>query len=244
MNHVIRGCAGFAVAAILLVPTAGHAQIATWNFNSFSDTGTEFTTPIAADQAAAGVTVGPLTLGPAPFGMRGFLARTYGTDERIMRFVNGPAGANTQQGALDRNLYVGFSLTPLGGSQLDLTTLSFDAWSANITQRRTFFVRYSLDGFASFTEVIGPTVAPASGDAPTAATANINLTGITGTIDFRIYGYNADGTSLGSTASNRGLQYDNIVVNGTTAMVPEPASLSLLAVGLIGLGVRHRRRSA
>lgn len=66
--------------------------------------------PIAPDAAQAGVVVGPLTLGP---GLRHFLVRT-NMGSPVRRFVN-EAGANTKQEALDRNIFAGFSLTPLMG---------------------------------------------------------------------------------------------------------------------------------
>ncbi len=111
------------------------------------------------------------------------------------------------------------------GHQVNLTTLTFDAWSANGSDPRTVFVRYSTDNFATFTQVIGPTVAPASDSPPTMAVGNIGLGGLTSTIEFRMYGYNHTGTDR----ADRALQYDNIVLNGTVMSVPEPGSLARTA---------------
>ncbi|MFN9877955.1 MAG: hypothetical protein ACK557_05725, partial [Planctomycetota bacterium] len=138
--------------------------IAKWNFDSLPDTGVAFTAPIAADVAAGGVNVGALTRG---FGGGGgiveFLTRTVAEggnpNNRVMRFVNGPWGANTKQLALDRNLYGEFSLQAQAGQQLNLTKFNIKAMSANGgTQSRNFFVWYSTDNFSTSTELITDTL--------------------------------------------------------------------------------------
>jgi hypothetical protein len=74
------------LAALVLValPLTAQAQIATWHFNTLTDA-TVLPGPIAPDAATAGVTVGPLALGP---GLRHFLVRTY---------MNSPVGAVCQR---------------------------------------------------------------------------------------------------------------------------------------------------
>jgi len=221
---------------------AKAAVIAGWNFDTLVDNGTLIYDPVAADVADAAVTVGDLTRGA---GLDSFLVRTYSA-QPVLRFRNG-VGANTHAMAIANNVYAEFSLVPLAGHELNLTTLTLDAWSAHgSTQARTFFVLSSTDNFASFTELIPDTVAQTGSFPPTSATGNINLTGLTSPIQFRIYGFNyANPGNLNGTASaDRGLQYDNIVVNGTVTAVPEPDSALLpLGLGIAGLLIRKRLTS-
>jgi len=96
-------------------------------------------------------------------------------------------------------------------------------------------VRYSIDNFQTFTELIGGTSVTAAGQT---VIANIPLT-VTSTIEFRIYGW----APSDSSSANRALQYDNIIVNGlSTDMVPEPASCSLIGLGLVAFVLKRRRK--
>jgi len=65
-----------------------------------------------------------------------------------------------------------------------------------------------------------------------AHTADSNLpTGMTGQITFRLYGY-------GASASG-GFGLDTVVVNGT--VIPEPGTMALMGIGLLGLGILRRK---
>lgn len=104
------------------------AALATWNFNTMVDA-TILPGPIPADIADPLVVVGDLTRGA---GITHFLVRTYNS-QPILRFVNA-AGASTYANALSGNFYVEFSVAPIPGYQMDLTSLTFDAWSADPTR--------------------------------------------------------------------------------------------------------------
>ena len=53
-------------------------------------------------------------------------------------------------------------------------------------------------------------------------------------VEFRLYGYDM-------SASNGGIRFDDIVLNGTTTAVPEPSLVSLAGLAFLGLLSRRRR---
>lgn len=227
------------VAALVVVAagvsTAQAQVIAQWDFNTFTTVNQIVPGPVAADQTAAGVTVGDLTRGA---GLSQFETKSF-SSQPLLRFVNS-VGATTEAAAVSGNVYAEFSLTPTAGNKLDLTTLTLDAWSASSITARSFFVQYSTDpSFASPTVLIPATSAPASGAAPISPTGNINLTDLTSAIYFRIYGF-----APGANQANRALQYDNITVFGSVSPIPEPSTYALMGgLGLVGFAGYRRWRA-
>jgi hypothetical protein len=211
------------------------AALASWNFDTQVQDNTLIYNPIAADISDPLVVVGDLTRGA---GITHFLVRTYNS-QPVMRFVNG-FGVNSHATALSGDFYVEFSVAPIPGYQMDLTSLTFDAWRAGGAAGRKFFVLASTDDFATYTEIIPDTFGPPAADPPAAAVANLSLSEITDAVQFRIYGFNTD-----TQSADRALQYDNIVINGTVSqIVPEPsqAMAGLMVSGFLGGSVMRRRR--
>jgi hypothetical protein len=235
LRFVSRTKAAIMVAAAFLSFSMSFANpalagmISKWDFNTLAQDSTH--TTVAADFAASGVTVGPLTKAA---GLFQFLQRGASGTNPVLRFENG-VGSQNQTQAVDRNVYGSFTLTPDAGKQLDLTTFEITAFSASGVNNRNFMVRYSIDNFQTFTELIAGTSVTAAGQT---VIANIPLT-VTSTIEFRIYGW----APSDSSSANRALQYDNIIVNGlSTDMVPEPASCSLIGLGLVAFVLKRRRK--
>jgi hypothetical protein len=211
------------------------AALANWNFNTMVNDDSLLYDPVPADIADPLVVVGDLTRGP---GITHFLVRTYDS-QPVLRFVNG-AGVNSYATALSGGFYAEFSVAPIPGYQMDLTSLTFDAWRAGGALVRKFFVLASTDDFASYTEIIPETVGPLPGDSPYAAVANLTLSDITDAVQFRIYGFNT-----GTASADRALQYDNIVISGTVSqIVPEPSQAmgGLMVSGFLAGSVMRRRR--
>jgi len=161
--------------------------------------------------------------------------------------VNVATGANSAATAVSTNSYFQFTVTPLAGSAMNLTSLTIDAAVGPPPPSGVFFLRSSADGFAadipgsSFTI---PTVYS------TFTNFNIDLTAsvfqnLSAPTTFRIYTYLASGSNPASV-------FDNVTLNGTAARVtvPEPGTLLLLSTGLLGLAgagartVRRRRVKA
>jgi hypothetical protein len=135
----------------------------------------------------------------------------------------------SQAGAVTANDYWTFTITPSAGMALNLSNLSFDYanYSSDATfPSETFFARSSQDGFAAN---LAAGVNASAASAGTFATSSITLgaafQNVTVPVEFRIYVFD------GTTNAARGALLDNIVLSGTTAAVPEPATLMMLVLG-------------
>ncbi len=143
--------------------------------------------------------------------------------------------STTQEAAFTNNADFKFTLTADTGYLLNLTALDFDATRGGASTPRGYAVRTSVDGFAS---VLGTADLPTV--RPTFTHVNLSLAGAAfqnlSTITFNIYSY--------SPATGSAVDYDSVVVSGTTQAVPEPGATGLLllgAVGMLGRCPRPRR---
>jgi hypothetical protein len=141
------------------------------------------------------------------------------------------AATGWNSAALTTTDYFTWTLTPAAGYQLDLVSFSYTG-QASASGPTTFAFRSSID---SFTANIGtPTV---SGTTITLSSSAFQ--GLTGPIEFRLYGWNASGAT-GTFSVN------DFTFNGTlsASAIPEPSTYAAMA-GLLTLGAaavrRHRR---
>jgi len=133
--------------------------------------------------------------------------------------------------ALTNNKYYQFTLSAENGFQLDLSSLTFDVERGGAGTPRGYAVRSDADGFSSNLSTADVTTAR-----PAYTPISISLAAAAfqdrSSITFRVYSY--------APAAGNSLDYDNIVVNGTIAPVPEPEIFAILSVGAIALCGRRR----
>jgi hypothetical protein len=204
-----------AVTAVIGL-SAAQAPAAVIAYYDFQDPGPNANDPSVPEYGpeitAASVSGGDFT------GNGTFSARAY-------EFVNGIAvNRRLDINNADPAVFTS-SLTIEPGFQLNLTGLSFTAFS-----NRNSSVTVTING----TQVYSSPVTGDSSNPPNAEAGTFSLLGLTGTIPVVV-----SFDLVGATA-NRDGGFDDFQLTGT--VVPEPASLSLLALG--GLGLLRRRRGA
>ncbi|WFB36346.1 PEP-CTERM sorting domain-containing protein [Kiritimatiellota bacterium B12222] len=144
--------------------------------------------------------------------------------------------------SLVANGYYSFTITPDAGTELTFTDLTFEMYKqsgATATVSATIFS--SIDGFATTGDAIGAGELVGGGEQsgfflgrtvvlsslPTVSTAT----------EFRIY--LDDG---GANNSSNEFRLDNIVLNGTASVIPEPSSILLMLGASLVFMVTARRR--
>lgn len=157
--------------------------------------------------------------------------------------VNEGLKAGSLAVAITNNDYITFNVEASSGFTMTLTNLSFVAGRADEAKSATdWAVMSSVDGFTDGDEV-GTLLVTGAQQAGDLQSFNFDLTGTgyeniaAGTnVEFRIYMWGASGAKSSSR-----VQIDNVLLQGTTSVVPEPGTFALLA-GLTGLTSAMLRR--
>lgn len=171
-------------------------------------------------------------------------------------FVRASVTAATQTDAVNNNNSFSFTITPGSGFEFDLSQLTINVGNQVTPGSFTssFFLRSSRDGFAADIPILsasGAGITFSGGVATRTTSTNGTTTGnlltldlsaalyqnISTTTTFRIYVIDA------SSASGAISRFDNVLVDGTIASVPEPSTWALAAVGGMLLARRRSRRA-
>ena len=146
------------------------------------------------------------------------------------------------------NKYITFTINPLAGYQLNLTDLRA-AMNGSPAAPNNGRWGYSLDGGTTFTY-------ESDYATPTAATSTLNNVfdftdfSTTSTVVFRFWEWGAVSISGGAanaqgTTRIANISGNDLVLNGTvTQIIPEPSTIGLIGLGLVGLVAFARRRHA
>lgn len=159
-----------------------------------------------------------------------------------------PTDPGDEAGAIGLGNYFSFTVEPASGYQIDLTTLSFDILfdadpTDDPTPEATWFVKSSIGGFGATDPTLGSRNAPVSLVDSDIATIDplIDMSGLptqTSLTEFRLYIYD---NNIGGSTPHR---LDNVTLSGDVTVIPEPATLWMVALGLVAVVASRRRASA
>jgi hypothetical protein len=223
--------ASVALAGLLLAaPAAYSAELAKYEFTSSTraTTDTDLNSTATTLDNGAGISATDSTY-----------HTTVGNPAPSLR-TKSSTTTTTESLAVTGDDYYEFTLTPVTGFEVDLTTLTFDYnKTGSNAHTANFFVRSSIDSFAS---TIG-SIATVSGTTTTTfSNASLSLSAaqyqnLTSAVTFRIYMFDNSGGAAETDL------LDNVILNGTVAVVPEPSTwaMMVLGAGLLGAAQRFRR---
>ena len=140
--------------------------------------------------------------------------------------------------------YISFTVAPAAGYQLTLTSLDY-AMNGSNTGPGTDQWGFSTDGGSTWTMESPFHVTYAS----VTSLSNWDFADVvaTGSVELRFWAYGLTSINGGTSAANGTTRIQNItgndlILNGTVAAVPEPSTLSLIGLGVVGLLAFSRRR--
>lgn len=145
-------------------------------------------------------------------------------------------GTTTQAASFTNNAYLSFTLTPSGGFEADLSSLSFNLTVNNTGLRPSYYLSSSIGGFDN--PIAGTLTTDITTGLKTFDLSDPAFQNLTTAVEFRLYLWSPNGG--GSSGSRWG--FDNITLDGTMSAVPEPSTCVLLLGGTFILGFLRLRQ--
>lgn len=145
---------------------------------------------------------------------------------------SGPPVSNWGEGHLsEANAnFVSFTVTPQAGYSVTYESLS--AFHGSYDGSGSFKITYAIGAGADVVALAATAHTAAQGDDLTQATADFTDFTTSDVVTWKIHIFEAGGNTYGH-------RLDDITINGT--VIPEPATLALAAVGLLGATLRRKR---
>jgi hypothetical protein len=150
------------------------------------------------------------------------------------------AGSWPTTTTIDPNDYFAFLLTPAPDHGLDVDTIEF-SYRRSPSGPLNVVLRSSLDAFAGDITTLTLTNDGSFHRAPPLVLGSA-FDGVTSPVEFRIYGHSAT-NNLGTLrigGDGTPAIPNTLIVTG--AVIPEPTTLALLSVGVMGLVARRRKK--
>ncbi|HMP75595.1 MAG TPA: PEP-CTERM sorting domain-containing protein [Kiritimatiellia bacterium] len=180
----------------------------------------------------AGITTGSVTSNVADADMADTSTMLISRGSGLTPASNtGGYAANNWSTTFDTTDYYEFNAIADDGYIFDVTNITLNIRRSG-TGPSNFVIRSSADNFTSDLDAF---VAVANGAyaSPITLSAQTNVT-------FRLYGYDASGAA---GSMNLGGTGNDLVIQGTISVVPEPGTLAILSLGFLSLyGIRRRRQ--
>ncbi|MEM1059862.1 MAG: PEP-CTERM sorting domain-containing protein [Verrucomicrobiota bacterium] len=149
-----------------------------------------------------------------------------------------PGSTTTKAAAVSNDVYWSFDVDPDSGFTMDLDSITFDLSVANNARPMSYVLRSSLDNFAS--DIVGTEVVDLAAQGFTLTTLNLpslDFDDLTNSVEFRLYTW----STAGGGSSGSAWRFDNITLNGTVTVIPEPTSAALVASAFGFLLLRRRK---
>lgn len=259
-NRIGMGAAGIAlgIAGLFAAPARGDVL----GLFQFGAPGQETTPPDETSAVFNPTSSNPLvtvTRISDPNGTVGLEASSAATTPANAPFLRiDPQGNSADpNAAIANNKYYQFSISANPGSDVDLSSLTFNVARGGGGTPRGFFVKSSVDNFVAGLAASGtPTALSANATnsigndintaRPNYTSVTVDLSGASfqnvqsasgGTVTFRVYTY--------APAAGSSVDFDDIALNGTASAiaVPEPGTIALGGLGAVGLLARRGRRT-
>jgi len=247
------GCVAIAGVAVLATAARGDTVVQ-YQFGTPGQETTAENSPVFNPTVVISGVTATAVLDPA--GTVGLESSSAATTPATAPFLRlDPQGSSADpNAALAGNKYFQFSISANPGTDLDLSSLTFNVARGGAATPRGFFVSTSADNFATAIPVTGTpaftsNAVNAMGNdistarpAYTAATASLAGAAFqniqnqpSSTLTFRFFEY--------SPGAGSSVDFDDITVNGT-AVVPEPGTAAIAGAAFLLGGIGRRRRQA